>query len=200
MIARASGVTIRENEAALLPLERIGVPNCLEKERHKTVLETLWAVAIVDQRGVTDVRAVVRGVEVLAVPARRKHELHTDSVSAVLVHVVLAGQEVAIQRRLRLLLVVHTVKTNGLLHQPKLRGFPSSPQRFGRVRPRKGKVPKGWITSNHAEAFGKGSNIFSIEQIVAVQSVSVNTIPWADTHTQAFLQPGRPEHWIHSGT
>ena len=73
VVAVAGGVTVGEDKGSVDALEGVGVPDGLVEEGGNALLETLGAFAAVDEVGVGDVRPVVGGVVVLAVPAGREN-------------------------------------------------------------------------------------------------------------------------------
>ena len=99
-------VAVGPDELAGLALEGVGVPDGLVEERGQTGVEAVGALATVNQVGVGHVALVVGRLGVLSVPARREEDLGADTVGAVLVHVRLVGQEVAVARALGRLAVV----------------------------------------------------------------------------------------------
>ena len=171
VVTIASRVTMGHDEVTLVVLEGSGVPDSLEEKRNDAGLEALGTGSIHDERGVGDVGGVVVRVDILAVPARREHELETDTIGAVGVQVVLVGQEVTAERRFGLGLVVQAVEPEGLLLEGGLGTLFTGPFRLGRIRDGPGEVPLEGITGNHAEALGESLDI-TVQKVVTNDDVS----------------------------
>jgi len=101
---------------------------------------------------------VVVSIDVLPVPARRKHEFYSDSVGAVLVQIALLGHVVAIEGTLGLFAVAEAVEAKSALSEINLgRLTKLCPVRLFRVcilgvRARDGVVAAKTVSSDHAEA------------------------------------------------
>lgn len=166
VVTIASRVTMGHDEVTLVVLEGSGVPNSFEEERNDAGLEAFGAGSVHDERGVGDVRGVVIGVDILAVPARWEHQLETDTIGAVGVQVVLVGQKVTAQRRFGLGLVVQAVEPKGLLLEGGLRTLFTGPLRLGGIRDGPGEVPLEGVTGNHAEALWESLDILTVQEVV----------------------------------
>lgn len=161
VVAVSSGVTSGKSKEAVAVLERICVPDSFKHHRDSTVLETLGANTIVDQRGVGHVGFVVVSILILAVPARGEHQFETNTVRAVLIKPFLLGQVVTGERILGLSGVVHAVETKSLLLKGALRNSISAPFRLRWVRDGQGEVPAEWVASNHTESLGERHNFLA---------------------------------------
>lgn len=121
VVAVPGRIAVGNDELALAVPERVRVPDRLVEQRHEPRLEAFRAHAIHDFARIGHVGLVVVGIHVLAVPARREHQLEADSVRAVLIQVRLVRQGMAIEGRFRISVVVETVEPDGLLLQRELR-------------------------------------------------------------------------------
>ena len=116
---------------------------------------------------------MVRGGDVLAVPARGEEELGTDTVDAVLVHVLLAGHGVAVTRALGGLVVVEAVEADGLLAKGELSLVLWAPGRGWRVGNDTGEVAQAAVTGEHGEALGEGLDVFAQEEVVGKHTTNL---------------------------
>ena len=146
-------------------LELVGVPDGLVEERRVALVVTFRALATVDHVGVGHVALVVRSGRI-AVAARGEHDLSTDTVSAVLVHVLLVREEVAVARALRGPAVVHAVHADGLLAKRQLGHVVRSPGRGWRVRNGTGEVAEARVTSEHLKALRESLQVVADEKVV----------------------------------
>lgn len=103
-------------------------------------------------------------------PARREHDLESDTILAMLIKVGLVREIMAVKRALGGLGVVQAVEADCALSQILLFGLAeASPLRLVRVR-------LAWVTDSvrssviasrdHSESRGKGGNIISVEKVV----------------------------------
>jgi hypothetical protein len=167
-------ISIGEDEATGTTLECVCVPDGLIEETWHTNIETTGAAAIHNKIRISYVVPVIGAVKISAVPARGEHQFETDSISAVGIEIRLVRKEVSVEGSFRVLAIVQAVESERSLGEIVLASLAEgAPKRFLRVR-------LGWITSrvsaalgvtsNHAESRGEGSDIISVEQIVAVRS------------------------------
>lgn len=102
---------------------------------------------------------VIGRVEILAIPARRKHELYSDSVGAIGIEISLVREIVAVKGAFRVPAVVETVEADGALLKINLAGLAErDPERLFRIslldiEPSNGVVTAETVSSDHAEAF-----------------------------------------------
>ena len=146
-------------------LELVGVPDGLVEEGRVALVVAFRALATVDHVGVGHVALVVIG-GLLAVAARGEHDLGTDTVGAVLVHVLLSGEEVAVARALGGATVVHAVHADGLLAERLLSHILRSPGRGWRVRDGTAEVAETRVASEHLEALGESLQVVADEKVV----------------------------------
>lgn len=166
VVSVSGGVTVGPNKLSCLALERIGVPDGFVEKGGQANWEALGTIAAVDQAGVGDMTLVVIGGNILSIPARSKHDLGADAIGAVVFHVLLGGQEVAVARTFRRLAVVHAVHSNGLLTKRQLCFIRVGPGRCRRVRHRARKVAKTRVAGEHLEALGESLDVVAQEKIV----------------------------------
>lgn len=121
VVRSADWVTGGDEELAWLAGEVVGGVDGLEKEEWVVVIVAFGAVTLLDQARVLHVRAVVIRVE-LSVAAAWEGHLHTKTVQAVRIHVVLVRELVAVKRSLWGLGVVQAVETKGTLLEEELVG------------------------------------------------------------------------------
>lgn len=134
VVAVAGGIAVGPDELSGLALEGVSVPDGLVEEGGKTGLETLRALAAVNQVGVCHVGLSIVRFDVLAVPARREEDLGANTVGAVGVEKVLIRHKVAVARALGSAVVVEAIEAKRLLHERLLGHVLSTPGRRGRVR------------------------------------------------------------------
>jgi hypothetical protein len=168
-----SGVTVGPDKLTSLALESVGVPDGLVEERGETSLETLGALSTINHAGVSDVALVVLGGDILAVPARREHDLGADTVGAVLVHELLVGKEVTVAGALRGLVVVHAVEAKRLLHESLLGHVVLGPLVGWRVGNGTGEVAVTAVTSEHLEALGESLEVLAEEEVVCKHTTNL---------------------------
>lgn len=172
MVTEALNVTVGEDELARLALECLGSPDGLVHETRNLGLEALGAVAVHDKVGVSHVGPVVLRVEVLAIPARREHDLGANTIGAVGIEVVLVGHVVAVQCALGSNAVVEAVEADGALSQVGLRSLSKlGPHGLLRVdildvATGDGIVTTRVVSGNHAESGRK-----SLDALVGVGSI-----------------------------
>ena len=163
----ARGVAVGEDELAVDAGERGRVPDGLVEEAGEADGEALGAGAVHHAAGVGDVVHLVRGGDVLVVPARGEHQLGADAVLAVGVQVRLVGHEVAVEGALGRDVVVEAVEADGLLREALLRG--------GGVLAG-GEVALVGVTGDHLHAVGEGGDLGLaggvVEEVVARMWVS----------------------------
>lgn len=147
-------------------LELVGVPDGLVEERGEASLVSLGALAAVNHAGVGNVAFVVRGGNVLAVPARGEEDLGTDTVGAIGVHVVLVGEEVAVARAFGSLVVVEAVEAKRLLAECELGLVVGSPGRGWRVGDWASEVAETAVTRKHLEALGESLDVVAEKEVV----------------------------------
>ena len=114
----------------------------------------------------------------LAIPARREHELETDTILAVRIQVILVRKEVAVQGRFRLLGIVETVESNSLLLKSELGHLIAGPLGLGRVWDRPCEVAEERVSGYHPEVGRERLDVLSVQEIVPiiiVRSVSSST-------------------------
>lgn len=140
------------------------------------------AITSINLIRVRHVTLVVGRVEVYAVPARREHELHTNPVFAVLVHVVMGRHEVTVARSLRFEVVVHAVETDGLLSEEQLSSIGILPLVQWWVGDWTREVAKGCVTGKHHEASWESLEVEAIEIIVCKHTPGL-----ADDHCGAVV-------------
>lgn len=110
---------------------------------------------------------VVLRVEILAIPARGEHQLKANSIGTVLIQISLVRQEVTFERGLGWFVVVQAIEPNGLLAQSFLGTLSTSPLGLGRIGNGPGEVALEGITCQHAEVLREGSDVLSVQKVVA---------------------------------
>lgn len=96
----------------------MSVPDNLEQHAWKTIRIAGRAVSSHDEIGVGNVVLVVGAIgSIASLPARREHDLKTDTIFAVGIEVCLVRQEVAVQSTFGCLIVVKAVEADGTLSQ-----------------------------------------------------------------------------------
>ncbi len=115
---------------------------------------------------------VIRAIQVVAVPAGRKHEFEADTIQAVGIKIILGGEVVADESSLRrTLAVVEAVESDGTLGKITLGGLVElGPEGLGRIRlgvvhASDGIVAAETITCNHVKALGKGGDVTDLARI-----------------------------------
>jgi hypothetical protein len=166
MVRLTGGVTVGPDHLAVLAVEGVGVPDGLVEERGQAHGEALGANTAIDHAGVSDVALVVRGRDVLAVPARGEEDFSADALGAVGVEVLLVGQEVAVARAFGLAGIVHAVEAERLLHQRLLGHVGGGPCGRGRVREFACEVTHARVSGNHLETLGEGLDVVSNKHVV----------------------------------
>lgn len=105
-----SWVTVGHDEHAITVTEGIGAPDGLVQKTRETDGMRVRAVSVHDEIGVGDVVLVVAALDILTVPARRKHDFQSQAISAVGIEILLVGHVVAVERALGVLVVVEAVE------------------------------------------------------------------------------------------
>lgn len=197
VVAVARWVAVGQHELAVHVLERVGVPDGLVEEGDEAVLVAVGAGSVHDQRRIGDVGFVIGRVGILAVPARREHDLKANTIGAEGVQVGLLWQVVAVQRRLTGEVVVQAIEANGLLAQRSLGTLITEPERLGRIGHRPGEVALEGITSNHTEVGRESLDLFAVKEIVTATVRRVDGDRWGKL-TRACrppLVPSPPYRW-----
>lgn len=178
VVAKSSRVTVGDDKLSLLILESIRVPDGLVEKGREPGLEARRAVTVHHERWIGHVRLVIGSVQIFAIPARREHELETDTILAVRIQVILVRKEVAVQGRFRLLGIVETVESNSLLLKSELGHLIAGPLGLGRVWDRPCEVAEERVSGYHPEVGRERLDVLSVQEIVPiiiVRSVSSST-------------------------
>lgn len=172
---RTGCVTVGEDKATITTLERSCVPDGLIQETGHTNRVRWRARTSHDKIGVSHVGHVVLAVQVLAIPARGEHQLHTDTITTVGIKISFVRHVVSVQSCLWLSRIVQAVEANGSLGENTLLCLTSgSPEGFWWIRlagVSSSVSTASSITSNHAEIVGEGLHIVSVQQIVAKSDI-----------------------------
>lgn len=139
-----------------LSLESIGSPNSLIEQTWKTLRETRRAVSSHDLTRVGNVRLLILGGTILSIPARREHELETDTISAVGIKVGLVWEEVAVERTLGGLGIVEAVESESGLTEEWLLCIFAEPEGFLDIGDGVSEVALVGVACDHLETSGEG--------------------------------------------
>lgn len=172
VVASADRVTVRESELAVLASELVGGPDGLKEQEGVVDVVSLRALTLLDKVGVGNVGLVVIRVGLTSTAARETN-LETHAVNAVLVHVGLAGEFVAVERRLGGAAVVEAVEAESPLAQPLLvigLAGPGAERLIGEGAVEGTKV---LVTSDHLEALGEGLDVVHVVQVVGEEATDL---------------------------
>lgn len=179
-------ITVGEDEFAGNASELVGRPDGFIHETRKLYIEPLGAVTINDEIGVSDVRLVVGRAGILAVPARREHDLEADAISAVGIEIRLLGKIMAVESTLRGLGVVEAVKANSALLEIVLGSLTEgSPEGLLGVGAEETQatdrvVAAGSVSGNHAEVVGEG-----LDALVGIGGIRVQEVVAGEESTNS---------------
>ena len=128
---------------------------------------------------------MIFGVD-LSISAARECQLKSKAVSAVCVEVILGWHDVAVQRRLRIGIVVKTIESKSALLQEKLvvRRI-CAPEAQSSVREWSSEVSKKRISGNHLEAFWKGFHVLEVVEIVAELQLVTRLVANSSIHVDS---------------
>lgn len=170
MVAKAGGISIGKDEAAVAVLESSSIPDNFEEQAWQADGVGIGTGSSHDEVRESHVVSVVLTVGVFAIPARLEHELQSEAIRTVLVEIGLVRKVVAVQGSLRRLAVVEAVESKGTLRQILLLCLTErSPLRLRRVRlawVTYGISPSFVASGNHLESFGESSNVVAIQEVV----------------------------------
>lgn len=166
MVAIASRITIGQDEATISALVSGSVPDDFVEHTRQADRISVRTISGHDEIGKGKVVFVILAVQVLAIPAGRKHELQAQAICAVRVKVSLFREKVAIQSALGVPGVVEAVEAHSTLRQNTLRGLAKAcPLRLWWIR-------LTWVTSgvgssvitsrNHSKSLGESGDVISI--------------------------------------
>ena len=172
VVAVASGVTVRKSELAVLASELVGGPDGLEEQERVVDIVALGALALLHKVGVGNVGVVVVRVG-LAGTAARETNLETHAVLAVLVHVGLGGELVAVERRLGSTSVVQAVEAKGSLGEPLLVVGLLGPGAEGLIGERAVERTEVLVSGDHLEALGEGLNVVHVVKVVGEKTADL---------------------------
>jgi hypothetical protein len=168
VVSMAGGITIGPDEFTSLTAESKGVPDRLEEEGDQANGVSRGAVAVISQVRIGHVRFVVRGVQVLSVPAGWEEDLGAETVGAGVIKEVFRGHAVAVHGTLGGSSVVQAVESERILHEFTLIGG----GRLGSVSD--GAVALVGIASKDAQAFGESLDIVTAREVVATAGERVS--------------------------
>jgi len=170
MVAESGGVAIGEDKHAIAAFKSVGGNNGLEEDTRELDWVRIGTVAVHDKVRVGNVRLVVRALGILAVPARREHELEAEAILAVSVEILLVGHKVAVKSALGLLVVVETVEAQGALLELVLgdlaQGSPVGLCGIVHARVASGELAAVVVTGNHLEVGRESLDLLAVKEII----------------------------------
>lgn len=132
---------------------------------------------------------MILGINVNSIPARREHELKSDTVETVGIEIRLVWKEVAVERALRSNSIVEAVEAESRLTEEGLLSHVAGPVRFWEIRNGVTKVSLIGVTGDHLKAFGEsrdsGVASIGVQEVVSGQKVSYRRIEGADVSWEA---------------
>lgn len=172
VVTSTGGVTHGKSELAVLASEELSGPDGLVEKEGVVHIVPLGALALLDQVGVGNVAVVVVGVG-LTGTAARETDLETHAVRAVLVHVRLGWKLVAVERRLRVAVVVEAVEAESALGQPELVIGLLGPGAERLVGERAVEVTSVLVTSDGTEALREGLDVVHVVEVVGKKTTDL---------------------------
>jgi hypothetical protein len=120
---------------------------------------------------------VVLGIDINTIPARREHELESNTIETIGIEVRLVGKEVAVERTLRGDGIIEAVKTKSSLTEEGLLGHVACPVRLWEIRDGVTEVALIGVTGDHLEALGEsregGVVCVGVQKIVSGRMLAV---------------------------